>query len=164
MEPPPLHANARAVAHAAARLGLDLEIREFPDGTRTAEDAARAIGVGVGQIVKSLVFAVGDDVVVALVSGPNRLDEGRLAAAAGREGTAVGRVDAARVREATGYPIGGVPPFGHAGELPTYVDEDLLTYDEVWAAAGTPRHVFGVAPKDLVRVTGGTVATLRVPG
>lgn len=162
MEPPPLHANARAVAGAAARLGLDVEVREFPDGTRTAEDAARAIGVGVGQIVKSLVFAVGDDVVVALVSGPNRLDEARLAEAAGWPGTPVGRVDAARVREATGYPIGGVPPFGHRRDLATFVDEDLLGYDEVWAAAGTPHHVFGVAPADLVRATGGHVAPLRV--
>jgi prolyl-tRNA editing enzyme YbaK/EbsC (Cys-tRNA(Pro) deacylase) len=163
MEPLPLHANARAVAEAAARLGLELDVREFPDGTRTAEDAARAIGVDVGQIVKSLVFAVGDDVVVALVSGPNRLDEGRLAEAAGRAGTPVGRVDAGRVREATGYPIGGVPPFGHASDMATFVDEDLLGYDEVWAAAGTPRHVFGVRPEELVRVTAGTVAPLRAP-
>ena len=159
--PHPSHRNARAVLDAAAGLGLDVEIREFPDGTRTAVDAARAIGVSVGQIVKSLIFRVDGRVVAALVSGPNRLDPGRLAAAAGRPGTPVERAGADEVRAATGYPIGGVPPFGHPHPIPTYVDEDLLAFDEVWAAAGTPRHVFAVRPADLVRVTGGVVAPLR---
>ncbi|HZM42985.1 MAG TPA: YbaK/EbsC family protein [Acidimicrobiales bacterium] len=162
MDPPTLHANARAVVDAAAGLGLAVEVREFPEGTRTAEDAARAVGVDVGQIVKSLVFAVGDEVVVALVSGPNRLDERRLAEAAGDGSAPVTRPDAAGVRAATGYPIGGVPPFGHPRRLATFVDEDLLGYDELWAAAGTPRHVFPIAPADLVRATGGRVAPLRV--
>ena len=157
-----LPANARTVVAAARDLGLDLAVREFPEGTRTAQDAADAIGVDVGQIVKSLIFAVDGEVVVALVSGPNRLDEGRLAAAAGRPGAPVGRVDAGVVREATGFPIGGVPPFGHAKPLATFVDEDLLGYEVVWAAAGTPHHNFSVAPADLVRATGGTVAPLRV--
>ena len=167
MDPPPspaasdLHRNARALVDAARSLGLAVDVREFPEGTRTAEDAARAIGVSVGQIVKSLIFRVDGDVVVALVSGPNRLDEGRLAAAAGRPGAPIARVDAAGVRAGTGFPIGGVPPFGHPQPLATYVDEDLLAFDEVWAAAGTPRHVFAVAPGDLVRVTGGRVAQLR---
>jgi len=156
-----LHANARAVAAAAAEAGLDVEIREFPGGTRTADDAASAIGVDVGQIVKSLIFTVDGEVVVALISGPNRLDEARLASAAGRPGAPVGRADAAAVRDATGYPIGGVPPFAHARALATFVDEDLLGYDVLWAAAGTPRHVFAVRPDDLVRASGGTVATLR---
>jgi prolyl-tRNA editing enzyme YbaK/EbsC (Cys-tRNA(Pro) deacylase) len=158
---PPDHPNARAVAAAAAALGLDVTVREFPEGTRTAGDAARAIGVTVGQIVKSLIFQVDGEVVVALVSGPNRLDESLLAAAAGRPDAAVGRADAAAVRAATGFPIGGVPPFGHAHPIPTFVDEDLLGYDEVWAAAGTPRHVFVLTPADLVRATGGAVAALR---
>lgn len=164
--PPPapgtagLHRNARAVVEAAAVLGLEVAVREFPEGTRTADDAARAIGVTVGQIVKSLIFRVGDDVVVALVSGPNRLDERRLAAAAGRPDAPIARVDADGVRAATGFPIGGVPPFGHPAPLPTYVDEDLLAYDEVWAAAGTPRHVFPISPADLVRATHGRVARL----
>jgi prolyl-tRNA editing enzyme YbaK/EbsC (Cys-tRNA(Pro) deacylase) len=161
--PPPaqLHRNARAVAGAARDLGLDVEVREFPEGTRTAEDAARAIGVTVGQIVKSLIFRLDGDVVVALVSGPNRLDPARLAAAAGVPGAPVERVDAAAVREATGFPIGGVPPFGHPRPVVTYVDEDLLAFDVVWAAAGTPRHVFALRPDDLVRVTGGVVSELR---
>jgi prolyl-tRNA editing enzyme YbaK/EbsC (Cys-tRNA(Pro) deacylase) len=159
----PSHRNARSVAGAATDLGLEVEIREFPDGTRTAADAAQAIGVSVGQIVKSLIFRLDGQVVAALMSGPNRLDDGRLAAAAGRPGAPVERAGADEVRAATGYPIGGVPPFGHPRPIPTYVDEDLLAFDEVWAAAGTPRHVFAIRPADLVRVTGGVVAPLRIP-
>ena len=154
-----MHPNAEKVAAAARELGHELELREFPEGTRTAEDAARAIGVEVGQIVKSLVFLLDGTLVMALVSGRNRLDEARLAATLG--GSEVGRADAAAVREATGYAIGGVPPFGHPAPLPTAIDEDLFDYEVVWAAAGTPRDVFATAPAELVRLTGGTVATLR---
>lgn len=157
-----MHRNVRRVVEAATGLGLSVTVREFPEGTRTADDAARAIGCTVGQIVKSLVFVLDGAPVVALVSGVNRLDEHRLASALG--GDAVARADAATVRDTTGYPIGGVPPFGHATPLATAVDEDLLGYDVVWAAAGTPRDVFAVAPADLVRVTGGTVAPLRAGG
>ncbi len=154
-----VHRNVRRVTAAATDLGLPVVVREFPEGTRTAADAAAAIGCEVGQIVKSLVFLLDDEPVVALVSGANRLDERRLAAALG--GDRVGRADAAIVRDATGYPIGGVPPFGHPRRLATAVDEDLLAHAEVWAAAGTPRDVFAVVPDDLVRVTGGAIAPLR---
>jgi Cys-tRNA(Pro) deacylase len=157
-----VHRNVRRLTAAAADLGLPVATREFPEGTRTAADAARAIGCEVGQIVKSLVFLLDDEPVVALVSGANQLDEGRLAAALG--GDQVRRADAAVVRDATGYPIGGVPPFGHTRTLPTAVDEDLLRYAEVWAAAGTPRDVFAVVPDDLVRVTTAAVAPLRAGG
>lgn len=152
------HPNVERVVAAASERGLDVEIREFPEGTRTAAEAAASIGVEVGQIVKSLVFGHDDEVVMALVSGANQLDEGALSALAG--GGAVHRVDADRVRSATGYPIGGVPPFGHAEVLRTWVDEDLLAFDVVWAAAGTWNHVFAVSPDDLVRVSGGRVAAL----
>jgi prolyl-tRNA editing enzyme YbaK/EbsC (Cys-tRNA(Pro) deacylase) len=155
-----VHPNAAKVAASGRELGLDVHLREFPEGTRTAWDAARAIGVEVGQIVKSLVFTLDGQLVMALVSGKNRLDEDRLARVLG--GSEVGRADAAGVRAATGFAIGGVPPFGHPNELPTAIDEDLLAYDEVWAAAGTPRDVFAIAPGELARVTGGTVAALRV--
>jgi Cys-tRNA(Pro) deacylase len=155
----PVHVNARKVISVAAELGLAIEVRAFPEGTRTARDAAAAIGVEVGQIVKSLVFLLDGEPVVALVSGSNRLDEDRLARVLG--GRSVSRADADDVRAATGFPIGGVPPFGHASVLPTAIDEDLMAYDEVWAAAGTPRDVFPVTPTDLVRVTEGTVASLR---
>ena len=155
-----MHSNVTRVMAAAEELGLSISTREFPEGTRTAEDAARAIGCHVSQIVKSLVFTLDGAPVMALVAGSNRLDEARLAAAL--DGTQVGRADADAVRSATGFPIGGVPPFGHPARLPTAIDEDLLAHDEVWAAAGTPRDVFPVSPKDLVRVTGGMVATLKV--
>jgi prolyl-tRNA editing enzyme YbaK/EbsC (Cys-tRNA(Pro) deacylase) len=158
-----VHRNTQLVVDAAATLGLAVEPVTYPDGTRTAEDAARAIGCDVAQIVKSLVFdLVHDDEVrpvMALVSGANRLDEQKLVAAAGAEGTR--RADADRVREVTGFPIGGVPPFGHPAPVRTFVDEDLLRHDEVWAAGGTPQVVFGVAPQALVEATGGTVTDLR---
>jgi prolyl-tRNA editing enzyme YbaK/EbsC (Cys-tRNA(Pro) deacylase) len=153
------HPNVTRVIAAAAALGLEIEPRRFPDGTKTAADAAAAIGVEVGQIVKSLIFAVDGEVVLAYVSGKNQLDEAKLATAAG--GTACTRVDADTVRSATGYPIGGVPPFGHATELRAFVDPDLLAYDEVWAAAGTWHDVFAIDPSDLVRASGAAVVDLR---
>jgi Cys-tRNA(Pro) deacylase len=154
-----VHPNAQRVADAARDRGLEIEVRRFPDGTRTAADAAAAIGVDVAQIVKSLIFAVDGEVVLAYVSGANQLDEAKLAAAAA--GERCSRVDADTVRAATGYPIGGVPPFGHATHLRVFVDPDLLVHDEVWAAAGTPHDVFGLAPADLVTASDGTVVDLK---
>jgi prolyl-tRNA editing enzyme YbaK/EbsC (Cys-tRNA(Pro) deacylase) len=131
----------------------------FPEGTRTARDAADAIGCSVAQIVKSLIFDVDGELVVALVSGANQLDEAKLAAAAG--GSKAGRVDAERVRAATGFPIGGVPPFGHATPLRVFVDPDLLAHREVWAAAGTGETVFAIGPQQLVEACGAAVHELR---
>ena len=130
-------------------------VREFPEGTRTAADAAAAIGCEVGQIVKSLVFRRGDDAVLVLCSGANMVDAERF----GLE-----KADAAFVREQSGYAIGGVPPFGWTGTAPaveTLVDADLLAFDVVWAAAGTPTAVFPIAPAELVARTGGRVAHVR---
>lgn len=154
-----VHPNVDRVVAAARQLGLDIEPFHFPDGTKTAVDAASAIGVDVGQIVKSLIFAVDGEIVLAYVSGSNRLDEAKLATAAGGESCA--RVDADAVRAATGFPIGGVPPFGHVQALPVYIDPDLLQHDVVWAAAGTWTDVFAIGPADLVRLSGGTVTDLR---
>ena len=158
-----IHPNVARVTQAAKDAGLEIEVRKFPEGTKTAQDAADAIGVTVGQIVKSLVFGVDDEIVMALVSGVNQLDEKKLAAAAG--GAKCKRVDADAVREATGYAIGGVPPFGHSTQLRVFVDPDLLQYDGVndfvWAAAGTWNDVFPIAPKDLVRVSGGVITDLK---
>jgi len=151
-----MHRNVVAVVEAARARGLEIEPRSFPEGTKTAADAAAAIGVEVGQIVKSLVFLVDGVPTMALVAGDNRLDEAKLAAAAG--GTAVLRPDGDAVRAATGFPIGGVPPLGH--DLPIHVDRDLLRFDVVWAAAGTWTDVFAITPDDLVRVTGGRIAEL----
>ena len=154
-----IHPNVLRVMEAARERGLEITTKRFPEGTKTAADAAAAIGVSVGQIVKSLVFGVDSEIVMALVSGSNQLDEKKLAAAAG--GAKCARVDADAVRDATGYPIGGVPPFGHTTQLRVFVDPDLLQYDEVWAAAGTWNDNFGAAPADIVRVAGGVVTDLK---
>jgi len=154
-----VHPNTLRVIAAAREAGLEIKTRRFPEGTKTAADAATAIGVSVGQIVKSLVFGVDSEIVMALVSGSNQLDEKKLAAAAG--GAKCSRVDADAVRAATGYPIGGVPPFGHSTQLRVFVDPDLLQYDEVWAAAGTWNDNFGASPADIVRVAGGVVTDLK---
>lgn len=153
-----MHRNARTVIAAGQALGLDVEPQEFAEGTRTAAEAAEAIGVALGQIVKSLVFAVDAELVMALVSGDNMLDETLLAAVAG--GNRCTRVDAEQVRAATGFPVGGVAPFGHTTPLRVFVDEDLLRFEEVWAAAGTPHLNFPVAPTELVRATGGVVCRI----
>ena len=153
------HPNVLRVMEAARERGLEITTKRFPEGTKTAADAAAAIGVSVGQIVKSLVFGVDTEIVMALVSGSNQLDEKKLALAAG--GAKCSRVDADAVRAATGYPIGGVPPFGHSSQLRVFVDPDLLQYDEVWAAAGTWNDNFGANPNDIVRVAGGVVTDLK---
>ena len=154
-----VHPNVSRVVSAAKERGLEINTKRFPEGTKTAADAAAAIGVTVGQIVKSLVFGVDGEIVMALVSGSNQLDEKKLALAAG--GAKCARVDADAVREATGFPIGGVPPFGHSTQLRVFVDPDLLQYEEVWAAAGTWNDNFGAAPADIVRVSGGVVTDLK---
>ncbi|MGC6397001.1 MAG: YbaK/EbsC family protein [Ilumatobacteraceae bacterium] len=154
-----MHANVQRVVDAAAALGLEVSPRTFPDGTRTAQEAANAIGVELGQIVKSLIFGVDGEIVLAYVSGANQLDETKLAKAAG--GVMCQRVDADVVRSATGFPIGGVPPFGHATPLRIFIDPDLLQYDEVWAAAGTWHDVFGIEPHKLVEASGGAVTDLK---
>jgi prolyl-tRNA editing enzyme YbaK/EbsC (Cys-tRNA(Pro) deacylase) len=138
--------------------GIGVGVRQFPAGTRTAVDAARAIGCEVGQIVKSLVFIAAGKPVVALVSGANRLDEGRLAAVAGAPVT---KADAQVARDATGYAIGGVPPFGHATEVPVFMDRDLLGHAVVWAAAGRPDSVFEISPERLVELSKAEVADLK---
>ena len=147
---------AAAVVDAARTLGLELDVHEFPDGTRTAADAAQAVGCQVDQIVKSLVFVADSEPVLVLTSGGNRVDVVKV----GKERSAavVRKADASEVRAATGYAIGGTPPFGHARDLAVLVDRDLTGFEVVWAAAGTPRHVFPIAPADLLRATGGQVA------
>jgi prolyl-tRNA editing enzyme YbaK/EbsC (Cys-tRNA(Pro) deacylase) len=146
------------VQAALSAAGVAARIEEFSSSTRTAQEAADAVGTSVGQIVKSLVFLAGDAPVLALVSGANQLDTARLAALTG---AAIGKADADAVRQATGYSIGGVPPTGFPAPIPTFIDRDLLQYDFIWAAAGTPRHVFRITPAELIRITAGTVEDLR---
>jgi prolyl-tRNA editing enzyme YbaK/EbsC (Cys-tRNA(Pro) deacylase) len=131
-------------------------VRSFPEGTRTAVDAANAIGCEVAQIVKSLVFRrASGSAILVVASGVNRVDERKVEALIGE---AIGKADADFVRQATGFAIGGVPPAGHKRPVETLVDEDLLRYGEVWAAAGTPRDVFATTPDEIVRLTSGRVA------
>jgi len=139
--------------------GIGVTVKQFPAGTRTALDGARAVGWNVGQIVKSLVFVAAGRPVVALVSGANRLDESRLGAAAGLPVT---KADAEVARSATGYAIGGVPPFGHATDVPVFMDRDLLGHSMVWAAAGRPDSVFEIDPERLRELSQAKVADLKV--
>lgn len=151
--------SARKVQSAAHALGLDVVVREMEAPTRTAEEAAAACGVTVGQIVKSLVFlgAQSGKPYLLLVSGKNRVNEKGVAV---HLGEGLKRPDATKVRDLTGYAIGGIPPFGHDIPLATYMDADLLAYDIVWAAAGTPRTVFSVDPKKLQAATGAEIITV----
>ncbi len=137
-------------AAAARAAGFEPDIGRFPDGTRTAADAAAAVGCELAQIVKSLVFVADDDPVLVLTAGSNRVDEDLVATALGVDH--IGKADAALVRSATGFAIGGTPPFGHVGELVTLVDEDLFDHQVVWAAAGTPDSCFPIAPGRLTEL------------
>jgi prolyl-tRNA editing enzyme YbaK/EbsC (Cys-tRNA(Pro) deacylase) len=148
---------ARVRAHGRGR-GVEIDVRRFPAGTRTALDAAREIGTSVERIVKSLCFVADDAVVVVLCSGAARVDESRLAQALAA--TSVRRATADEVKRATGFAIGGVPPFAHDGGCRVLCDRGLLGLDVVWAAAGLPDAVFPIAPDELVRLSGATVADL----
>jgi prolyl-tRNA editing enzyme YbaK/EbsC (Cys-tRNA(Pro) deacylase) len=140
--------SAQKVQDAATVLGLDITVREMTQPSRTAEEAAAACGVIVGQIVKSLVFlgATSGKPYLLLVSGANRVNEKGVAAHLGEK---LKRPDADAVRALTGYAIGGIPPFGHDTALVTYMDRDLLAYEVIWAAAGTPKAVFPTEPARL---------------
>ncbi|MCA9922755.1 MAG: YbaK/EbsC family protein, partial [Anaerolineales bacterium] len=145
----------------AETLGVKIEILEYAETTRSAQEAADAIGCEVAQIVKSLCFMVADAPVMALVSGENQLDEKKLAGLCGVGRKKVKRANAEQVKTATGFSIGGVPPFGHTNPLTIFVDEDLLRFETVWAAAGTPFAVFAIAPDALVKECGGTAVSLK---
>lgn len=165
---PTEHRNVTRVTVAARERGLPIEVRRFPAETRTAADAARAVGCDVGQIVKSLVFVADGRVVVALVSGADRVDDRRLAAVLGAD--AVRRASADEAREATGYAIGGIPPLGHAHDVPVLIDRALLDHAVVWAAAGLPDAVFAAEPARLAAASRAKVAgfaadrPIRQPG
>jgi prolyl-tRNA editing enzyme YbaK/EbsC (Cys-tRNA(Pro) deacylase) len=155
-----LSASARKVQQALQALGMDLQVIELPSSTRTAVEAAQAVGCQVGQIVKSLVFKAkrSQRPILVVASGQNRVDEHRVEALIGEP---LGKADADFVRQQTGFVIGGVPPLGHTQQLETFIDEDLLQYTEIWAAAGTPHAVFRLTPGDLVKMTGGRLAAIK---
>ena len=152
--------SAQRVQDAADALGLDVQVREMVQPTRTAEEAAAACGVTVGQIVKSLVFlgATSGKPFLLLVSGANRVNEKSVAAHLGEN---LKRPDADAVRALTGYAIGGIPPFGHDTKLATYMDRDLMQYDVIWAAAGTPKAVFRTEPAKLRDAAGAAVIDVK---
>jgi len=149
---------AARIQAALDALGLGRTVLELPVDARTSQQAADAVGVGVGQIAKSLVFTVDGAPVMVIASGVNRVDERKLAALTGGK---IRRADADTVRRVTGYAIGGVPPFAHDTVLPIWIDEDLLGHDLIYAAAGAPDCVFPLTPDDLLRATGGRVADLK---
>ena len=150
--------SVERVRDALKAAGLPDTIRQFPEGTRTAVDAARAVGCDVAQIVKSMVFRWGDEPVLILCSGANRVDLGKAAALIG---AALAPADGAWVRKATGFAIGGVPPIGHDHGSAVLIDEDLMALSPVWAAAGSPRHVFAIEPARLRELTRGQVADVK---
>ncbi|HEX9617804.1 MAG TPA: YbaK/EbsC family protein [Anaerolineales bacterium] len=155
----PLPPSARKVQAALDALGLSLQVVALPASTRTAAEAALAVGCQVGQIAKSIVFRAEptDRPVLVIASGSNRVNEKKIAALLAEP---LEKADADFVRQRTGFVIGGVPPLGHSEPLETFIDEDLLQYEEIWAAAGTPHAVFRLIPADLVMMTGGRVVDI----
>ncbi len=158
---PGLSASAAKVRAALAARGFSFEVVELADSTRTAGDAAAAVGCAVGQIAKSIVFRGADSgrAVLVVASGANRVDETAVGALLGEK---LGKADADFVRRETGFVIGGVPPAGHDTPVVTFIDEDLLVFPEIWAAAGTPFAVFRLDPGVLATLTGGTVADIAL--
>jgi len=158
------HPSVQRVLDAAKQQGLRIETRRFPEGTRTAADAARAVGCSVGQIVKSLVFVADEQPILVLVSGADRADLDLLSAVLGiaesSPSSPIRRATADEARDATGFAIGGIPPIGHARALPVLIDEGLLRHEVVWAAAGLPDAVFAVAPDDLARAARARVVAI----
>lgn len=156
-----LSPGAQKVQNLLKESGFSARVVELPDSTRTAVEAANAIGCTVAQIVKSLIFRgkQSDTAILVVASGTNRVDEKRLRELAGET---IEKANADFVRQRTGFAIGGVAPLGHSEALKTFIDEDLLQYDEIWAAAGTPHAVFQLTPKDLQAMTGGQVVSISV--
>jgi prolyl-tRNA editing enzyme YbaK/EbsC (Cys-tRNA(Pro) deacylase) len=155
-----LSPSAQKVQEALSQSGVQLQVVELPASTRTSAEAAQAVGCQVGQIAKSLVFKTSDTQkpILVIASGANRVDEAKVGA---RLGEAIGKADADFVRSRTGFVIGGVPPVGHTEALKTFIDEDLLNYQQIWAAAGTPNAVFPLTPTDLIQITQGEVIKVK---
>jgi prolyl-tRNA editing enzyme YbaK/EbsC (Cys-tRNA(Pro) deacylase) len=156
----PLKPSAQRVQDALAARGFTNQVVELPDSTRTSAEAAAAVGCGVGQIAKSLLFSTGEEgqAVLVIASGVNRVNENRLGELVGAK---LQKPAADFVRQQTGYVIGGVPPIAHSQPLLTFLDEDLWQHDEIWAAAGHPNAVFKLTPDELARMTGGQVISVK---
>jgi prolyl-tRNA editing enzyme YbaK/EbsC (Cys-tRNA(Pro) deacylase) len=150
--------SVERVREALIAAGHADTITMFPDGTRTAQDAANAVGCTVAQIAKSIVLRAGEQPLLVIASGANRVDLAKIAALIGGP---VRAADGRWVRDTTGYAIGGISPVGHHGSLRIFIDSDLLKCDPVWAAAGSPRHVFRTSAAELQRMTGGEIADVK---
>jgi prolyl-tRNA editing enzyme YbaK/EbsC (Cys-tRNA(Pro) deacylase) len=155
-----LSSSAQKVQEALNEYGVSCQVVEMPQTTRTADDAARAVGCQVGQIVKSLVFQgkQSHQALLVATSGANRVNEKKIATLISEP---ISKADADFVREKTGFAIGGVPPVGHAQPIQIFIDEDLLQYSEIWAAAGTPKALFKLTPQDLQKITAGQVVSVK---
>ena len=153
--------SVERVRAALAAAGHADSVQAFPEGTRSAAEAAAAVGCEVAQIAKSIIFRAGERAVLVIASGANRVDTGKVAAAIGFH---VKRADGGWVRDVTGFAIGGVAPLGHLSPPLVLVDEDLFRFDRIWAAAGSPMHVFATTPEDLLRLSGGTRADVKEDG
>lgn len=156
----PLSPTAQRVQDLLASRGFHCNVIEYAESTRTSQEAAERAGCTLGQITKSLIFKgrSTQKPILVLTSGANRVDEKRIGEYAGEP---IGRADADFVRLVTGFAIGGVPPLGHAQPIETYVDEDLMQYDTIWAAAGTANAIFELTPADLRRMTDGRVVQVK---
>ncbi|MFQ5829252.1 MAG: YbaK/EbsC family protein [Candidatus Methylomirabilia bacterium] len=153
-----LHPAAQRVQAALGALGIQGQIRQLPQSSRTAPEAARAVGTTVGQIVKSLIFMAGEEAVLVCTSGSNRASLDRLTELTGQP---VRQASADEVRAATGFAIGGVPPVGHTNRLRTFIDRDLTAHGELYAAAGTPSTLFRTTPEHLIQMSQGEVADVK---
>ena len=155
-----ISSSARKVQEALNEYGVSCQVVEMPQSTRTADDAARAVGCQVGQIVKSLVFQgqQSHQALLVATSGANRVNEKKIATLVSEP---ISKADADFVREKTGFAIGGVPPAGHAQRIKIFIDEDLFQYKEIWAAAGTPKAVFKLTPDELRKITEGRVISVK---
>ena len=156
----PLSSSAQRFQDSLQASGLSHEVVELPQSSRTSAEAAQAVGCQVGQIAKSLVFKGTETgkALLVVASGSNRVNEAELSRLVSES---VERPDADFVRQQTGFSIGGVPPIGHPQPLDTYIDEDLLQYREIWAAAGNPKAVFPLSPQELLKMTGGQVVSIK---
>lgn len=150
--------SVERVRAALLQAGHADTIAMFPDGTRTAQDAANAVGCTVAQIVKSIVLRAGERPLLVLTSGVNRVDVKKISASVGEQ---VAPADGRWVRDNTGFAIGGVAPVGHASSMRVFIDADLVALDPVWAAAGSPHHVFRTSGRELERLTGGEIADVK---
>ncbi len=155
-----LKKSAQIIQDALNQFGLDINIKEFAESTRTAQEAADSIGCTVEQIAKSIIFKCKDskEPLLIIASGPNRIDEKKIRKIVGQK---LEKADADFVLESTGFAIGGIPPIGHKKAIKTLIDEDLLKHEEIWAAAGTPNAVFKLTPAALLSITDGTLVAVK---